>query len=264
MTVIPISSYKDGDLFIALDEDGDPYATKLEQKAADPISFKVAKGSLGERDFIMVAGEDGTVYAVRPSEFDQFIKPGPSGLPGLPGLRGVRGEDGANGVDGVDGKSPEFPKGATEGDVLTWNGKAWEALPQRVGGVVNLRHRLHKLEIQTLGVGLIVNNGVNDVVTGIKGELEVPFDCNIVEGTLIGDASGSISIDVLRSTYAAFPTTVSLTASAQLTLSSAQKSQDSTLTGWTKSLNAGDIIQFNVLSATGIARCTASLKIRRR
>ena len=53
----------------------------------------------------------------------------------------------------------------------------------------------------------------------------------------------------------------SITASAKPTISSGTKQQDSTLTGWTTSISAGDILRFNVDSITTITRCTVSLKM---
>ena len=58
--------------------------------------------------------------------------------------------------------------------------------------------------------------------------------------------SGSIVIDVWKDTYANFPPTVAdtITASAKPTLSSATKSDDTTLTGWTTAVTAGDVFGF--------------------
>jgi hypothetical protein len=47
------------------------------------------------------------------------------------------------------------------------------------------------------------------------------------------------------------------------TLSSAQKSEDTTLTGWTTALSAGDILRFNVDSVAIIARVTLALALTR-
>ena len=43
----------------------------------------------------------------------------------------------------------------------------------------------------------------------------------------------------------------------------AQKSQDSTLTGWTTAVAAGDILAFNVDSTATITRVTISLKVEK-
>jgi len=82
---------------------------------------------------------------------------------------------------------------------------------------------------------------------------------------MLADQSGSIVVDIWKDTYANFPPTDadSITASAPPTISSAQKSQDSTLTGWTKSISSGDILAFNVDSCATITRVTISLKVEK-
>ena len=115
----------------------------------------------------------------------------------------------------------------------------------------------------------VIDGGGSALTTGMKGYLEVPFACTITRATLLADQSGSVVVDVFRSTYSDFaPPThpVSgdkLTASAPPTISTATKSQDATLTGWTTSLAAGDVLGFNVNSATTITRVTCSLKVTR-
>jgi hypothetical protein len=101
------------------------------------------------------------------------------------------------------------------------------------------------------------------ISTGIKGFIEVPFSCTINSVTLLANQSGSIVVDIWKDTYANFPPTVAdtITASAKPTLSSAQNSQNTTLTGWTTSITAGDILAFNVDSATIVQHVTLSLKV---
>jgi hypothetical protein len=62
-----------------------------------------------------------------------------------------------------------------------------------------------------------------------------------------------------------FPPTVAdtITASAKPTLSSAQKSTDSTLTGWTKTLSAGDYILANVDSASTLEKAVLTINVTR-
>jgi hypothetical protein len=59
-----------------------------------------------------------------------------------------------------------------------------------------------------------------------------------------------------KDTYANYPPTVAdtITASAKPTLSTAIKAEDSTLTGWTKTVTAGDVFGFSVDSATTVTR----------
>jgi hypothetical protein len=109
------------------------------------------------------------------------------------------------------------------------------------------------------------DGGGGVIVANSKVDLEVPFNCTILRNTMLADQSGSIIIDVWKTAYSGYPPTSSnkITSSTPPTISSAQNSQDSTLTGWTTSLNAGDTIRFNVTSATTITRCTLSLLVKR-
>lgn len=120
-----------------------------------------------------------------------------------------------------------------------------------------------KASIKTAALTFIIDGGGSAITTGQKGHLEIPFACTINWATLLADQSGSIVIDIWKDIYANFPPTNadSITASAPPTISSAQKSQDSTLAGWTTSIAAGDILAFNVDSCTTITRVTLSLKV---
>lgn len=114
-------------------------------------------------------------------------------------------------------------------------------------------------------INFIIDGGGATITTGVKGDIIVDFKCTIVQATLLADQSGSIVVDIWKDTYANFPPVVgdSITASAKPTISSATKSQDSTLTGWTTTINAGDILRFNVDSITTCQRVTLSLKVKR-
>lgn len=82
----------------------------------------------------------------------------------------------------------------------------------------------------------------------------VPVDCAIEGVTVLADQSGSIVVDLWKDTYANYPPTDAdtITASAPPTLSSAIKSTDTTLTGWTKTMTKGDVLWGNVDSATTV------------
>jgi len=105
----------------------------------------------------------------------------------------------------------------------------------------------------------------NVVATGIAGDLEVPFACTITAATLLANISGNLVIDIWKTPYASFPPVVgnSICGGALPTLSAAASSKNSTLTGWTTSISAGDILRFNVNSAATISRFTLSLTVTR-
>ncbi len=114
-------------------------------------------------------------------------------------------------------------------------------------------------------ISFLIDGGGGVISTGIKGDLEIPFACVITAATALADQSGSIVVDIWKDTYANYPPTDadSITASAPVTISTATKSQDTTLTGWTTAVAAGSILRFNVDSITSLTRCLVSLKYRK-
>jgi hypothetical protein len=118
-------------------------------------------------------------------------------------------------------------------------------------------------------IGLVFdNNG-----TAIAANDEVTYPSLIYSGVieeveLLGDQSGSIVIDIWKCTYAQYDNSThpvdgdSITAAAPPTITTAHKSQDSTLTGWTTTLSIGDVLRFHVDSCTSITQCAIRLKIR--
>lgn len=120
-------------------------------------------------------------------------------------------------------------------------------------------------EEDTAVIAFIIDGGGSVITTGQKGHLEIPFACVIQRVTTLADQSGSIVVDIWKDTYANFPPTVAdtITASAKPTLATAQKAQDATLTGWTTTIAAGDILAYNVDSITTCTRVVISLKVRK-
>lgn len=115
-----------------------------------------------------------------------------------------------------------------------------------------------ELEVVVDGGGAVIN-------PGIKADVEIPFPGIIEAVRLFSPQTGDIVFDLWRDTYANFPPTVadSICGAAKPTLSAAQKSQDTTLTGWTTALAVGDVLRINVDSAATIGLVTLSLTIRR-
>lgn len=110
-------------------------------------------------------------------------------------------------------------------------------------------------------ISFTIDGGGSAITTGVKGDLQIPFACTITSNTLLADQTGSIVVNVWKVAYASYPSTVTnkITASAPPTISSAAKSTDATLTGWTTSISAGDTLRFNVDSITTVTRVTLVL-----
>ncbi len=106
-----------------------------------------------------------------------------------------------------------------------------------------------------------IDGGGAVITTGVKGEIYVPFACTITAATLLADQSGSIVVDVYKAAYASYPPSSSICASAKPTISATNKATDSTLTGWTTAIAAGDTLRFNVDSVGTVTRCTVILTV---
>ena len=119
--------------------------------------------------------------------------------------------------------------------------------------------------ILTSSIEFIIDGGGSVINTGVVGDVRIPFDCTILEVTLLADQTGSIVVDIWKDIYSNFPPSNadSITASATPTITSSNKYNDATLTDWTTSISTGDILRFNVDSCTTILRCTVILKVRR-
>lgn len=118
---------------------------------------------------------------------------------------------------------------------------------------------------QVASIVYVIDGGGAIYSTGLKGYLQIPFNCTITSVSLLADQTGSTVIDVWKDTYNNFPPVVadSICASAKPTITSSNKSTNSTLTGWTKTITAGDVLAFNVDSVTSITRVTITLSVNR-
>ena len=113
-------------------------------------------------------------------------------------------------------------------------------------------------------ITFIIDGSGAAITTGEKGHLRIPFKCEIQRVTLLADQSGSIKIDIWKDTYANFPPTDADTicGANEPEISAAVKDEDATLTDWTKTITADDVLAFNVDSAATVERVTLSLKVK--
>lgn len=123
------------------------------------------------------------------------------------------------------------------------------------------------------GIVFIIDGGGATIITTVggptKGYIQVPFGCTIQEVTLLADQSGSIVINIWKCTYAQFDAGSthpvagdSIDASTPPTLSSAVKYDDNTLSGWTTTINSGDILAYNVSGTpVNVQRVTVTFKV---
>lgn len=112
-------------------------------------------------------------------------------------------------------------------------------------------------------IGCVVDGGGSAITTGLKSLVRVPFDGTITGWTVMSDVVGSVVVDVWKDSFAASPPTVAdtIAGTEKPTLSSAQKAEDTTLTTWTTAITAGDVLAFNVDSASTVTRVIVQLEV---
>ena len=109
--------------------------------------------------------------------------------------------------------------------------------------------------------GITVDGAGTALTIGNKGYLTIPYSGTITGWQLIADTSGSCVIDVWKAA-GTIPTLYNTIAGTEKpTLSSQQINSDLSLTTWTTTVSAGDIICFNIDSATTITRVNLNIFI---
>jgi|SRR3990167_1601336 len=104
--------------------------------------------------------------------------------------------------------------------------------------------------------------------TPIKGDVCVPFDCEVWKWRVVADQSGSIVVDIWMDTYAAFLAGTladadSITGTDTPTLSSVVSNESTALTGWTRHLIKGRTLRYNVDSVATVQRAVITLFVKR-
>lgn len=164
---------------------------------------------------------------------------GPQGYQGITGPKGDTGAQGIQGIAGVDGSTgPKGDTGAT--------GNTGAQGQQGIQGIQGIQGPAGN---SNGSICLTINEG-GVPSAGIKNEFIVPYACTITGWTIVSDQPGTISVEVWRGGYPTVPdSSGKISGTEPVALSGAQAAQNLTLSTWTKSLAAYDIIRFNVLAS---------------
>jgi len=111
----------------------------------------------------------------------------------------------------------------------------------------------------------IFDGGGLQLTTGLKGSVIVPFACTIDSWTLVADPSGSIVVDIWKTTLADYPPDVgdAITGGAKPTISGGQTATSSSLGTWDTAVAEGDVLSFYVDSVDSVFVASISLKVTR-
>ena len=186
-------------------------------------------------------------------------------------VRGAKGDPG--GVTSFQG-AWTTSTGYTAGDVVTNGGTAYVATDDHTSGAttepgVGVDWEDHWLPVADVplvaNLNVCVLSSAGAVPSGQIAVEEVPFDATITGWDLFADRATDAEFDVWVTDYAGYPASSgdSICAAALPTLTGASKNTDSTLTGWTTALSAGDILTFVVGSVTQARRLTLVLHLEK-
>lgn len=114
----------------------------------------------------------------------------------------------------------------------------------------------------TRTINFLVDNGSTDIPPGSKGQLKVDVTGTIESWMVVSRDTGSIVFDIKKCTYDTYPTFTSIVGSEYPRLNNEIKSRDESLSTWDTTITAGDILDFEVLSCTGITDCSVFLRLR--
>lgn len=113
--------------------------------------------------------------------------------------------------------------------------------------------QLHSVVFSINGNGSAISPG------GLGVFPTAAFACTINEVDVTGAPSGSITVDIWK-TNAGIPTSTNkISASDPATLSSAQYSVDTTLSGWTKTVSTGDVFGGTIATASTVTAVTVTI-----
>ena len=173
-----------------------------------------------------------------------------AGVSGFSGYSGISGTNGATGTSGFSGYSGYSGPSGYSG----YSGKSGYSgfSGSGISGYSGISGAG-----ATVGIEFIIDGGGATITTGVKGDIEVPFACTITAARMFADQSGSITVSIWVDSYANFPPVIGDVHDTYV-LTTTNKYQE---TGLSIAIAAGEIIRYNVDSATTITRCTVSLTV---
>jgi hypothetical protein len=150
-----------------------------------------------------------------------------------------------------------------EGDVLTLDIDAVATGAEGLAVVIELATTAPAVpEITTIAFGW--NNAGVTIQAPQYLEAYLPFGGTISSWALLADVSTVSTIDVWKVEYASYPPTVANTiCGGNPITANGVKNKDDTLTGWTKTVTAGDTIKFNLSANTAASRITVIMNFTR-
>jgi len=178
---------------------------------------------------------------------------GYTGIRGIQGLQGSIGFTGAQGYTGVQGETGVQGMTGAQG----YTGSQGETGVQGETGIMGPVDGALNLHIKSRYISVYVKP--NDYYVA-----EMPFNFALRSWYILNDVAGSIQIQVSKASYNDYPTFTGLHSSGggpKTTLANKASGGVSGWYGYTGS--TGDLLKFNIDSATGLQSCTLAIKYDR-
>ncbi|MEM2074191.1 MAG: hypothetical protein QXO33_06530, partial [Nitrososphaeria archaeon] len=176
----------------------------------------------------------------------------------------VRGDLAVSGYTIFNGVMYQWPSDAgTDGQVLTTNGYGqlrWSTPFVEI--IKNLRKGM---------IGIVIGDGVNEITPGFKGAVLIPFNADMVRWTVMSidknpPTLGDIVIDVLIANVFSYPGFVSAVGNGVKPFLNSNylnglNASDIPNTWGISTLSSGDIIGFNVVSASNLKKVILIIEV---
>jgi hypothetical protein len=181
-----------------------------------------------------------------------------TGATGPTGATGIATNTGATGPTGVAATGATGPTGAAGTASNTGaTGFTGPTGPSGQGVIFDL--------------AVVFNGQGSTLATGSFVDVRVDFSATVKQVELMGGPTGWAQVDIYKCTFGQYnyaqthPVAAdSITASDKPVLNNTYSYQDSTLTGWNTTINAGDVLRFIIpTGTTGIQQMTVELECSR-
>ena len=119
----------------------------------------------------------------------------------------------------------------------------------------------------TRTINFVVDAGSAPMSSGIKGDMTLDVTGKILSWTVIADQDGQIQFDIKKVDYNNFPNFASICGTERpqlgdITTGNQERiNTNTTISTWNPNLNAGDILQFEIVYALNIQRCVVAMKL---
>ncbi|NBP03311.1 MAG: hypothetical protein EBU90_25140, partial [Proteobacteria bacterium] len=116
----------------------------------------------------------------------------------------------------------------------------------------------------TSEIVFVIDGGGSTISTGLRGSVEIPFNCNVVSWTVLADQSGTLAMNVYNENYNTWgptlPRTNEINFGVPISITSSASKNNYTLITQS-SIAASNLLSYNVQSVSAITRVSVCLKV---